>query len=202
MVSEPRARLARAAVLGMKAIAPLQKLFSISVVYETERVFGLACYDEAPARCHWNCYSGTTAPSALLVIVGQQPVRAYGDIPHRFDVGVGHCDRRDLAQPQQPGQMCGVASIGFDPDLLTGGSTSTARPPRSQYGHRSMPAPARIPSVQPHKPLAAGPVAGATTRGSRRDRDTTAPARLDPFLRRRHAQPPKVRARPTRHSYR
>jgi hypothetical protein len=43
--------------------------------------------------------------------------------------------------------------------------------------------------------------AGATTPGSRRDRGTASPVRLDPFLHRRRAQPPKAHARPTRRSY-
>jgi hypothetical protein len=36
-------------------------------------------------------------------------------IPHRLHVGLGHRDRGDLTQPQQAGQMRGVADVGLDP---------------------------------------------------------------------------------------
>ena len=36
-------------------------------------------------------------------------------IAHCLYLGVGHGDRGDLTQTQQPGQMCGVTSVGLDP---------------------------------------------------------------------------------------
>ena len=47
--------------------------------------------------------------------------------------------------------------------------------------------PRRKPSGQPRRPPAPDPAAGVTRPRSRRDRHTTALARLDPFLHRRHA---------------